>query len=226
MTIKFVCTLSLDIVALLCLSKSQLTVTSLVTGTPTLCHQKAGLSSLGPQNPIRKRRFLGWTGKSLEFASPFSQLNSRESTGDEAKPDGLFIPGRDGLISSEGDANLYSKYPTTQFDYVSAARKRAEEGRAKLREQEAQELMETEKRRMVREAEYEEGRMSDFGPGDLSDYNAASDDYGFEKSQGNDSQGGFEVISLEGDGHGEEDGNDEPTLIIPDGEDDSGLILF
>jgi len=177
------------------------------------------------------RRDPVWGCKIAKQTNKSCRLSAPRTTKVYSEPPGLYIPGEGEELPLDGDDGdgTKPKYATTQVDYVAAARKRADEGRIKLREQEAAALAASEERRKKREADIAEGRVvTDFAPEDLSSYNAAADDMGFESSEGTDSEGGFEVISRERDGEGvdDKDETDGSGLIIPGEADDSGLVLF
>lgn len=124
----------------------------------------------------------------------------------------------------------------SEAGYLDLARKRNEEGKAKMMEQIRLEEEETERKRQrwKQEQESGEGNAGDYGPGDLSGYVGFKDD-GFEQSAGNDGTGGWgDLNSGEnaedegGDGEGD-GGEDEPKLFLF-GDDDGassngGLIL-
>jgi hypothetical protein len=108
--------------------------------------------------------------------------------------------------------------------YLQAARARNNDAaRLKLLEEERLEQEEAERKRQARS---EGGGESNFGPGDLSDFQGFADD-GFEASVGNDD----ELAWGKTQGQNEENGEDadEPKLFLFDDEggasDGSGLIL-
>ena len=129
----------------------------------------------------------------------------------------------------------------SEAGYLDLARKRNEEGKAKMMEQIRLEEEETERKRQWKKQQQEsgEGNAGDYGPGDLSGYVGFKDD-GFVRSAGNDGTGGWGDLdsgeNAEGEGgdggdggEGGEGDEDEPKLFLF-GDDDGagsngGLIL-
>jgi len=108
--------------------------------------------------------------------------------------------------------------------YLDAARKRNEEGKAKLMEQVRLEEEEAERKRKEREAKGAEGN---YGPGDLSAFKGFGDD-GFKASEGNDAEGGWTKPD-EPEEDEEGDGDDEPKLFLfgdEDGDADAGGLIL
>lgn len=110
----------------------------------------------------------------------------------------------------------------SEAGYLDAARKRNEEGKAKLLEQVRLEEEEAERKRKEREAKGAEGN---YGPGDLSDFKGFADD-GFEASEGNDSEGGW---TKPPEPEEEAEGEEEPKLFLfgdEDGDADAGGLIL
>lgn len=111
----------------------------------------------------------------------------------------------------------------SEAGYLDAARKRNEEGKAKLMEQVRLEEEEAERKRKEREAKGSEGN---YGPGDMSEFKGFADD-GFEASEGNDSEGGW-TKPPEPEEEAEGDG-EEPKLFLfgdEDGDTDAGGLIL
>eukprot|EP00565_Helicotheca_tamesis_P000533 CAMPEP_0185726678 /NCGR_PEP_ID=MMETSP1171-20130828/2575_1 /TAXON_ID=374046 /ORGANISM="Helicotheca tamensis, Strain CCMP826" /LENGTH=199 /DNA_ID=CAMNT_0028395073 /DNA_START=148 /DNA_END=747 /DNA_ORIENTATION=+ len=155
-----------------------------------------------------------WGG---EPADPSYYPQEEAGGGEEENPSLLL--GEDVASKLE---QLKDKYPTNENAYLAAARQRSVDAKAKyLAEVEAEDRAAEEKRR--RKAAEAESVQTDYGPGDLSQYQDYSDD-GFENSEGNDESGGW------GELNEPQQEEEEPSLFIPGGGDDdatggSGLLL-
>ena len=120
------------------------------------------------------------------------------------------------ILGDEAQAalnNLSSKLPTSEAGYLEAARRRAEEAR---RQKELGQQQEEEE--FVRESS-----ESNFGPGDLSNFQGFRND-GFENSVGNDQTGGWDISTTNTET--EETGEtEEPSLYLFGDENEGELLL-
>jgi len=115
---------------------------------------------------------------------------------------------------------LKTKYPTSENAYLAAARERSMSAKEKYLAQMEAEERAAKERRAKKAAEAEEAK-TDYGPGDLSEFQGFGDD-GFEASEGNDQTGGWgDVAAAE-----EEEEEEGPGLFIPGADEgEMGLLL-
>ncbi len=112
----------------------------------------------------------------------------------------------------------------SEAGYLAAAKRRSEEGKARLAEQVRKEEEEAE---ALRRKKMEAGVEDNYGPGDLSGWKGFADD-GFEASAGNDDTGGWGELKAKSADEESGDGEEEPKLFLFGDDDNSangGLIL-
>ena len=107
----------------------------------------------------------------------------------------------------------------SEAGYLEAARKRNEEAKAKLREQVRLEEEEAERKRQ--EKQQRGGSESNYGPGDLSNFQGFQND-GFEASAGNDQVGGWSKEAIRVEEDTTEEKQEEPKLFLF-GDDEQGV---
>ncbi len=122
------------------------------------------------------------------------------------------------ILGDEAQAalnHLSSKLPTSEAGYLEAARRRAEEAR---RQMELGQQEEEEQQQFVRESS-----ESNFGPGDLSNFQGFRND-GFENSAGNDQFGGWDMSASNAETEATEEA-EEPSLYLFGDENEGELLL-